>query len=56
MILTRKYALSLIRAGKAVREYRPLVCLTAERELDKLYAVLRREEKDGVTRFDHFVA
>lgn len=56
MKLSTKYAKALIAAGKAVREYTPLACITKERELDKLYAVLRRADKNGNVRFDHFVA
>lgn len=56
MILTRKYAMSLIRAGKAVREYEQMLRITEERKLDALYAVLRRDDAQGNVRFDHFVA
>ena len=55
-ILTKKYAKALIRAGKAVREYRPLVRCTAARRLDAMYAVLRRTNKNGDVRFDHYIA
>lgn len=55
-ILSTKYAKTLIRTGKAVREYTPLVRCTKERELDAFYAVLRRMDAAGNVRFDHYVA
>lgn len=55
-ILSTKYARSLIAKGRAIREYKPLVRCTEERKLDMLYAVLRRSDKDGNVRFDHFIA
>ena len=55
-ILSTKYARSLIAQGKAEREYKPLACVTKQRELDKLYAVLHRVDKDGNHRFDHYIA
>lgn len=55
-ILSSKYAKRLISSGKAVRQYAPLACITKERQLDKIYAVLRREDANGNIRFDHYVA
>jgi hypothetical protein len=56
MVLSKKYAQALIRAGKAAREYKPLVRCTEARKLDGIYAVLRRVDAAGNVRFDHFVA
>ena len=55
-IISTKYARALIASGKAERQYAPLVCCTKERELDKLYAVLVRTNKNGDVHFDHYVA
>lgn len=55
-VLSTKYAKRLIATGKAAREYKPLACVTKERELDKIYAVLRRSDAQGNVRFDHYIA
>lgn len=55
-ILSKKYAESLILAGRAAREYRPLVRCTNARKLDAIYAVLRRTDKSGNVRHDHYLA
>lgn len=56
MILSKKYALSLIRKGKADRVYTPLLEITTARKLDKLYAVLQRPDRHGGWRTDHYLA
>lgn len=56
MVINKKYALSLIRAGKAAREYKPLVRCTEARKLDGICAVLRRVDAAGNVRFDHYTA
>ena len=56
MVISKKYALSLIRAGKAAREYKPLARCTEARKLDGIYAVLRRVDARGNVRFDHCTA
>ena len=56
MILTKKYALALIRKGKAERVHTPLAQITTARKLDKLYAVLQRPDRHGGWRTDHYLA
>lgn len=55
-ILSTKYARRLIATGKAEREYAKLACITEERKLDRIYAVLRRCDKNGNVKFDHYTA